>query len=147
MKKLFFVLMICFVVYTVKAQEKKQEEKPVIEFESTSYDFGKIYEGKPASHEFIFTNKGKVPLVLSNVKPSCGCTTPEWPKEPIMPGQKGKIKAIYNPGNTKGSFGKGISVFSNASPDAVQLTIKGSVEEKKAEPQSPVKIQQQEGGF
>lgn len=116
------------------------EEKPTIDFENTVFDFGTIYEGKPVEHEFIFTNNGKAPLILSDVKPGCGCTTPEWPREPIMPGQRGKVKAIYNPGTYKGSFGKGITVTSNASNGQIQLTIKGTVKEIPKEAVSPVKI-------
>jgi|ERR1043166_1564364 hypothetical protein len=129
-----------------KSKTEKKEDKPQIEFEQSIYDFGKVYEGRQTSHEFVFENKGKVPLVLSNVQPGCGCTTPEWPREPIMPGQKARIKAIYNPGAFKGQFAKGITVYSNASNNPVQLTIKGSVEEVPKEPQSPVKLETS-GGF
>jgi hypothetical protein len=94
--KVFFLLILSSVIMFAQDVAKKEEVKPVIEFESTVHDFGKIYQGKPAVCEFVFINKGKVPLVLSNVQPGCGCTTPEWPREPIMPGQKAKIKAIYN---------------------------------------------------
>ena len=134
-------MIICAFTLTAQNDGKKDNEpKPVIEFENVVHDFGKIYEGRPVECEFPFTNKGKVPLILSNVQPGCGCTTPEWPREPIMPGQKAKIKAIYNPGTYKGSFGKGITVYSNASNATVQLTIKGVVEEIPKVPQSPVKI-------
>jgi hypothetical protein len=138
--KVFFLLIISSVIIFAQEPAKKEEVKPIIEFESTVHDFGKIYQGKPAVCEFVFTNKGKVPLVLSNVQPGCGCTTPEWPREPIMPGQKAKIKAIYNPGSYKGQFGKGITVYSNATNGTIQLTIKGTVEEVPTEPHSPVKI-------
>jgi hypothetical protein len=116
------------------------EPKPVIEFEAVEHDFGKIYDGKPVSHEFKFTNKGKAPLLLSNVQPACGCTTPEWPREPIMPGEKAKIKAIYNAGSYRGVFSKGITVQSNSASGNVQLTIKGSVLDTPKEPKSPVKL-------
>ncbi len=146
MKKIIPLVCILFFTLSLPAQTDTKEEKKVnepqavIEFESVVHDFGKIYEGKTAECVFVFTNKSKVPLILSKVQPGCGCTTPEWPREPIMPGQKGKIKATYNPGSFKGSFGKGITVYSNASNGQVQLTIKGIVEEIPKEPQSPVKI-------
>ncbi len=139
---LFFFVALLFYPGTHQAQDAKAE----IVFESTIHDFGKIYQGKPAVYEFVFTNKGKAPLVLSNVQPGCGCTTPEWPREPIMPGQKAKIKAIYNPGSYKGQFSKGITVYSNATTGTIQLTIKGTVEEIPVEPQSPVKLESG-GGF
>ena len=136
----FLLVCLVFASSVLFAQNKNSEAKPVIEFEFTTHDFGKVYQGKSVSYEFSFSNKGKAPLVLSNVQPGCGCTTPEWPKEPIMPGQKSKIKAIYNPGTYKGKFGKGITVYSNADNGTVQLTIKGNVEEIPTEPQSPVKL-------
>lgn len=139
MKKICLLLLVAF-SGMVQAQTKKNEDKAIIEFEFTTHDFGKVYQGKSVSCEFNFTNKGKAPLVLSSVQPGCGCTTPEWPKEPIMPGQKSKIKAIYNPGSYKGKFGKGITVQSNAENGSVLLSIKGTVEEIPSEPQSPVKI-------
>lgn len=142
MKKYILVCLIAFSTLSAFAQTTRQdaEPKPVIEFETVSHDFGKIYDGRPAEFEFKFTNKGKVPLILSNVQPGCGCTTPEWPREPIMPGQKAKIKAIYNPGTFRGSFSKGITVTSNASNNSIQLTFKGIAEDTPKEPQSPVKL-------
>lgn len=120
--------------------KKDSEPKAKIEFETVVHDFGKIYDGRTAEYEFVFYNRGKVPLVLSNVQPGCGCTTPEWPREPIMPGQKSKIKAIYNPATYRGNFSKGITVQSNAENGPIQLTIKGIVEDTPKQPQSPVKI-------
>jgi hypothetical protein len=143
MNKFLFLVTLAFFTLNVKAQstEKKDNEpKATIEFESLIFDFGKIYDGKPAEHEFVFVNKGKAPLILSNVQPGCGCTTPEWPREPIMPGQKSKIKAIYNAGSFRGPFSKGITVQSNAANGNQQLTIKGTVEDTPKQPQSPVKI-------
>jgi hypothetical protein len=126
--------------------QQANEPKALIEFDAVEHDFGKIYDGKPVAHEFKFTNKGKVPLVLSNVQPACGCTTPEWPREPIMPGEKAKIKAIYNAGSYRGVFSKGITVQSNSANGSVQLIIKGSVLDTPKEPKSPVKLEVG-GGF
>ena len=77
-----------------------------ITFDKPEHDFGKIKEGTLATHEFTFTNTGKAPLVLSNVQPSCGCTTPEWSKEPIMPGGKGTVKAVFNSYRTTWNISK-----------------------------------------
>ncbi|MCF8426808.1 MAG: DUF1573 domain-containing protein [Bacteroidia bacterium] len=143
MKKLFLLITLaCFGLngFSQTETNKENEPKPIIEFETTIHDFGTVYDGKPVQCDFIFINKGKVPLVLSNVQPGCGCTTPEWPREPIMPGQKGKITAIYNGGSYRGVFSKGITVQSNAANGSIQLTIKGKVEETPKAPQSPVKI-------
>lgn len=85
---------------------------PDIKFVKTSHDFGKIPQGKPVSYEFEFTNTGDQPLVLKTVKASCGCTTPYYPTEPVLPGEKGKIKAVYNAASA-GSFHKSINVTTN----------------------------------
>jgi hypothetical protein len=104
---------------------------PGIEFNKTEYDFGKIpYQGN-AMYEFKFKNTGNEPLVLNNVKSTCGCTVPDWPKEPIGPGETAKIQVKYNTRIT-GSFAKGITVYSNADQPTVQLRIKGEVEKPAA---------------
>lgn len=117
------------------------DAQATLTFTTTEHDFGKIKEGTMANYEFTFTNTGKAPLVLSNVQPSCGCTTPEWSKEPIMPGAKGVIKASFNSYGRPGSFQKYITVKSNASNGEITLTIKGTVEPIPVEPVSPVRNQ------
>lgn len=147
MKKVIVSIALILSSVLVFAQTKKEDaQKPSIAFENLTHDFGKVYDGKSVSYEFVFTNTGKVPLILTNVQPSCGCTTPEWPREPIMPGQKGKIKAIYTAGTFRGAFSKSIAVVSNAEQSNVQLIIKGISEDKPKEPSSPVRIEQG-GGF
>lgn len=102
-----------------------------IDFENVEHDFGKIpYQGN-AEYDFVFKNTGNQPLVLQNVKSTCGCTVPEWPKEPIAPGESAKIKVRYNT-RIAGSFAKGITVYSNAENPTVQLRIKGEVEKPAA---------------
>ena len=139
MKKII-VLILALWSFTQLNAQNDSKEKPVIEFEKTTHDFGKVWSGTQVSYEFVFINKGKVPLILSSVQPSCGCTTPEWPKEPIMPNQKSKIKAMYNSGAYQGPFAKSITVNSNVGT-ATTLIIKGEVLDKPKEPTSPVKIQ------
>ena len=122
---------------------------PNINFAKTSHDFGKIPQGKPVSHEFEFTNTGDAPLVLKNVKASCGCTTPFYPTEPIQPGQKSKIKAVYNAAGV-GTFHKSITVTTNikevdGKDKKIILFIKGEVVADKLggnnkSPGSPVRI-------
>lgn len=102
---------------------------PKITFKASEHDFGNIEEGPKANYEFVFKNTGKEPLVLSNVKASCGCTTPSWPKEPILPQQEGKILVTYNTQGRPGSFVKNITVTSNADVENVVLTIKGNVKQ------------------
>ena len=139
MKKII-VLILTFWSFTQLNAQTENKEKPVIEFEKTTHDFGKVWSGSQVAYEFAFINKGKVPLILSSVQPSCGCTTPEWPKEPIMPGQKSKIKAMYNSGAYQGPFAKSITVNSNVG-NPTTLIIKGEVLDKPKEPSSPVKLQ------
>ena len=96
-----------------------------ISFDKLSHNFGEIPQGTPVKCTFTFTNTGKAPLVLSDVKASCGCTTPEWPQQPIMPGSSAKITAEYNAA-ADGSFDKTITVFSNAG-EPVELKLTGKV--------------------
>ena len=102
--------------------------KPTIAFDATEYDFKNIMEADgPVSYEFEYTNTGRVPLILQNVQATCGCTTPEWTKEPVVPGQQGRIKVNFDPRNRLGPFTKNITVTSNAEPSVTTLTIKGTV--------------------
>ena len=100
---------------------------PHIEFTSTLHDFGNIKVNADASCEFSFTNTGKVPLILSNVRASCGCTVPDWPKDPILPGEKGLIKVRYTTVSRPNVINKAIIVHSNADNKQVVLRIKGEV--------------------
>lgn len=129
MKTLFSVLFLVFaLVMQVNAQSA--DSTLIIKFASTVHDYGTIEQGSDGSCNFVFTNTGQTPLVLSNVRASCGCTVPTWPREPILPGKEGSIKVVYNT-NLIGSFNKSISVNSNAKNKEVILNIKGSVIQKK----------------
>ena len=100
-----------------------------IDFTETRYDYGTIKEDDGvAYHEFTFTNNGDAPLIIKKVNTSCGCTTPQWSKEPVAPGKSGIIKVGYNPSGRPNKFSKTITVFSNApkSPTTV-LQILGTV--------------------
>jgi hypothetical protein len=102
--------------------------QPKIKFETTTQDFGQIpEEGGSVTHEFVFTNTGNEPLILADVQASCGCTTPEWSREPVAPGEKGVVKAEYNPRNRPGVFSKSISVAANDPQGTHTLYIKGTV--------------------
>ena len=105
-----------------------QQKKPTMSFDKMQHDFGKIEESDgPATCEFVFANTGSVPLIINRVVASCGCTSPDWTKQPIVPGGKGFVKATYNPRNRPGKFNKSISVFSNAEKPTVVLRILGDV--------------------
>jgi hypothetical protein len=101
-----------------------------IKFKTEKHDFGRIKEGEQKSYVFEFTNTGKAPVVISNVQPSCGCTTPEWTREPIMPGKTGKVTASYNSAGRPGNFNKTITVVNNGETSQIVLTIQGSVTPK-----------------
>jgi hypothetical protein len=104
------------------------QNNAIIKFDTTTYDFGKIEEnGGNAIHTFFFSNTGTDTLKLLNVKPSCGCTTADWSKNPLLPGQKGYIKAEFNPKNRPGVFNKVITVSCNATVPSQVLIIKGEV--------------------
>lgn len=126
MKKYSILLVFFFVCLAVFSQ------KSVLSFEVKEHDFGKINEevGK-VTYEFDFVNKGNSPLVINRVQASCGCTTPEWTKEPIEPGKKGSITVTYSTTGRPGVFNKSISVYSNAIEEQVNLIIKGDVIPKK----------------
>lgn len=123
------MIMVFLASLSIQAQEKQVILQDSIVFVSTTHDYGTIVQGADGNSEFKFTNKGKSPIILSNVKASCGCTVPEWPKEPILPGKTSSIKVTYNTANV-GSFGKTITVSSNAANPTVILTIKGNVTPK-----------------
>ena len=131
MKKTMLIactLMLC--TFSLFAQTSKTTVKETIVFDKTVYDYGTITQGADGNCEFKFTNKGKEPLILSNVTSSCGCTVPQWPKEPIAPGKSGSIKVKYDT-NRIGMINKTITVNSNAINPNVILTIKGTVTAKK----------------
>ena len=98
-----------------------------IEFESTSFDFGKIAFASDGTCIFRFTNTSMKPLIVNVVRTTCGCTNPEWPKDPVEPGKMGEIKVTYNTRIT-GRFQKSITVFCNAVNSPVKLFIKGDVQ-------------------
>ena len=98
----------------------------IASFDAQTFDFGKIKQGTPATHEFQFTNTGTVPLIITNVQASCGCTTPDWSRDPILPGGRGFIKATYSAASA-GNFNKTVTVTANVEGGTVQLMIKGEV--------------------
>lgn len=117
-----------------------QMQAPQINFEVKAHDFGQIKEADgPVTYIFKFNNIGNKPLILKDVRASCGCTTPKWTKEPILPNGGGTLEVTYNPRNRPGSFRKTITVTSNSTPDKVYLSISGKVQarEKTVEEKYP----------
>ncbi|MCF6353313.1 MAG: DUF1573 domain-containing protein [Cyclobacteriaceae bacterium] len=99
---------------------------PLFVWEATTHNFGKIEKGTPVNHLFNFTNKGDVPLVISSVKASCGCTVANYTKTPIPVGGKGFVSARYNAAKA-GTFSKTVTVMANTGIEAIVLTLKGEV--------------------
>ena len=101
-----FIYILCMVLFSVAMYG----QQPVITLDKTSHDFGKINEADGrVTTVFVCKNEGMTPLVLTNVKASCGCTTPKWTREPIAPGEAGEITVTYNPNGRPGRFQKTIS--------------------------------------
>lgn len=113
----------------VNQQQINNPNAPVIVFDKMIHDYGTIEQMGDGNCEFIMTNEGKEPLILSNVRSSCGCTTPQWPRNPILPGESATIKVKYDTKRV-GPFKKHIYVHSNAKTERVTLTISGSVNAK-----------------
>ncbi|GAA3772613.1 DUF1573 domain-containing protein [Corallibacter vietnamensis] len=122
MKNFITILFIGLLSFTVNAQDKVAK----IEFKSTIIDYGTIEKGADGVRVFEFTNTGDAPLIISNVKSSCGCTVPKKPKDPIMPGKTGEIQVKYDT-NRVMPIRKNITVMSNAETPTVVLKIKGEV--------------------
>ena len=120
-------IMLLSIAY-VSAQDKafKNPNAPVITFEKLIHNYGDLAYGSNGICEFEFTNTGKSPLILQRPRSSCGCTVPDWPREPIMPGKSAKIKVTYD---TKkiGVINKSVTIISNARNKAVILKVKGKV--------------------
>lgn len=108
------------------------QDASAIKFEKRTHDFGTIQEADGRVEAvFEFENVSNKPITLTNVQASCGCTTPNWPKEPIAPGKKSYITATYNPAGRPGNFNKSITIrylkAGDEKASAVILNIKGSV--------------------
>jgi hypothetical protein len=124
MKQLLFLLSLLILGISAKSQVATTK----MQFSATEHDFGTFKEeAGRQTFDFIVTNTGTEPLVIQNVVASCGCTTPEWTKQPIPAGAKGKVTAIYDPKDRPGQFNKTLSVYSNTKPEVVVLVIKGEV--------------------
>ena len=128
-----------------KAQNTEKNEVPAngakISFTETEHNYGTIQKGGNGDCEFTFKNEGNEPLILQNVKASCGCTTPSYTQKPVMPGQTGTIRVHYNTNNV-GGFSKSVTVTSNAVDNPrVVLRIKGNVKQDAAQEQSQAKPQ------
>ncbi|PWJ44702.1 DUF1573 domain-containing protein [Sediminitomix flava] len=120
-KKLFLIVAFSLIGLQLQAQGK-------VEFEEVSFNFGDIKEENgPVTHIFKFKNSGNAPVKLTSVKASCGCTTPKWTQDPVLPNKDGEITVSYNPKKRPGAFTKTITVRSTGDPELTVLRISGKV--------------------
>jgi hypothetical protein len=126
--KMGIIVFICIlgILSSACSNEQALPKNASILFEKTKHDFGEIPEKKEARTVFNFENTSEHPLVIKDVKTSCGCAAPEWPKEIVLPSKKGTITVTYD-AEYPGRFNKTITVFYNGQDSPKQLTIKGQV--------------------
>ncbi len=126
MNKNLVILFLLFVAISARTQQVG----PNISFDKLEHDFGQIMENKGVvRYTFEFANTGNKPLILNNVRASCGCTTPSYSREPVLPGARGNVQVAFNPKGRSGPFNKHITITSNANDPTVILRIKGSITE------------------
>jgi hypothetical protein len=113
---------------TANGEEKKN--LPEFTFNETTFDFGTLNAGDKVEHEFIFKNTGSSDLLISQANGSCGCTVPEYPKDPVKPGEEGKIKVTFNSEGQAGQVAKTITILANTIPATKVLTISAEVIKK-----------------
>jgi hypothetical protein len=151
MKTIFSTILLLALSFAMKAQMQTSmpatvvdPNAPIFKFNEETHDFGAIKEGPTATFDFEFKNTGKTPLLIQSCSASCGCTTPDWTKEPIKPGQKGKIAVKYASEGHPGGFNKTIFITSNAQRPAdkkkYEIYIKGNVIPAAANNGSPMNI-------
>jgi len=140
------MIAFCVVWFTACSSEKVQEsvndiatdssllakpaddgKKAAFEFAETEFFFGTINQGDIVNHVFKFKNIGEAPLVISNISAACGCTTPEYTKEPVAPGAEGEIKVQFNSAGKQGQQVKSITITANTPETTHQLTLKGEI--------------------
>lgn len=138
---LLFLFLACLLFSQVSCDNRRVGESaqatvsnklPKITFAETGvHDFGTITEGDSVEHVFKFTNTGGFPLIVNNVTASCGCTTPEWPREPVKPGQKSFVRVKFNSRNKMGQQNKTVTIYANTDPAMTDLAFRVLVDPKK----------------
>ena len=115
-------------VTSPKSATETSEKQAVIEFDKKEHDFGTLLQGEVVTYSFHFTNAGNMPLIISDVSSSCGCTVGDFPREPIAPGKDGVIKVTYDSKGHHGVQSRHLTVMSNTNPAKHILRIKGTVQ-------------------
>ena len=112
---------------SVKEMENASHDTTSVELIDSVYNFGKVAEGEKVTYNFRFRNVGKKPLVISSTSASCGCTVPEKPERPVLPGETGVIKVVFNSQGKVGYNEKNITVMANTNPSFPMLLLRGDV--------------------
>jgi len=141
-KKILSFTLLLFSSAVLFAQDKPSlsnvgndnPNQAAFKFNEETFDFGTIKQGESIKHDFEFTNTGKEPLIISNASGSCGCTVPEWPKEPIASGAKAIIKVTFNSAGKQGVQDKTVTLQSNAQQNPMVLHLKGNVDRPVEQP-------------
>lgn len=106
---------------------KESDNKVIMTFQNTEYDFGEIIQGEKITYAYKFENTGNAPLIITSVGSSCGCTIPKWSKEPIAPGESGVIDVVFDSDDKSGVQSKDITILSNAVPNTMVIRLTGEV--------------------
>ena len=115
-------------VTSPKSASETSNKQAAIKFDKEEHDFGSLLQGEVVSYSFHFTNTGNMPLIITEVGSSCGCTVGDYPHEPIAPGKKGDIKVTYDSKGHHGFQSRSLTVMSNTNPAKTILRIKGTVQ-------------------
>lgn len=125
MRNLTLTLLLSIIsLSSILAQD---DNGPSFKFTESKHDFGDIIQGDVVEHHFEFSNTGNIPLVISNIITTCGCTAPTWPKEPIKPGEKGKIKIVFDSKGKIGKQNKVVTIISNTNNQKDRLFIMANI--------------------
>lgn len=134
MKTVASIILFCSTLFVSCTNNQEQgsspaqaADGPVLELlDGDTFDFGSVTEGDVVEHTFNFKNAGSKPLVISNITSSCGCTTPEWPRDPIAPDSSSSIQVRFNTKNKVGPQMKSVSIYANTDPVNTDLVLRGT---------------------
>lgn len=139
MKKIFFVGFILFSLFSCSQHQKEQAAAkssdgqsgaPEINFEKTEHNFNTIIMGERVEYSFHFTNTGDAPLIITGIRSGCGCTVGDYPKDPLKPGEEGKIKVVFNSSGKKGFQSQSVRILNNSPESTKTLRITAEVIEQ-----------------
>ncbi len=132
----FVVLFASLLVFSCSGRENRGTldgntgtGKPAeITFQKTTHDFGQVTQGEVLEYTFVFTNTGGSDLIIYSASASCGCTVPDYEKQPVPPGKQGKVKIVFNTRGFRGAQSKSISLFTNSSEPATVLFVRARIQ-------------------